>query len=157
MTTNADIPDFYCKSSEDEDGTPTPSTGESSAAKLAYAQTYAAFDDDWKWILTSGRKVEDVLFEACCAMGKQPSTTSVMAHSWFLSLDSTEMKSWLEADEWQEIIASVPKLPKPSEEFVKSLSRFYNVHWSDSSPIAIVYRLSTPVRMGKVGTTVDLR
>ncbi|KAG0124167.1 hypothetical protein HOY82DRAFT_494394 [Tuber indicum] len=81
---------------------------------------------DCKWLLASGRAVEDVIFEACTAMN-----TATFAHSLSQSfmLDTSDpvMESWFTEDEWNEIIANVLPLPKPDVVLADSLKRFFPV------------------------------
>jgi len=81
---------------------------------------------DHKWVLPSGRAVEDVIFKTCKAMDAATFAHS-LSQSFVLDISDPVMKSWFTEDEWSEIIASVLPLPKPDVVLADSLKRFFPV------------------------------
>ncbi|RPB02508.1 hypothetical protein L873DRAFT_408029 [Choiromyces venosus 120613-1] len=81
---------------------------------------------DCKWVLASGRAVEDVMFKSCTAMDAATFAHS-LAQSFVLDTSDPVMKSWFTEDEWTEIVASVLLLPKPDVVLADSLKRFFPV------------------------------
>ncbi|KAG0643436.1 hypothetical protein HOY80DRAFT_945688 [Tuber brumale] len=113
---------------EDEDyETPTPEQPRKNRSiPASFYNAYNEMASDCKWVLASGRAVEDVIFNTSTAMD-----TATFAHSLSQSfvLDTSDpvMKSWFTEDEWNEIIASVLPLPKPDAVLADSLKRFFPV------------------------------
>ena len=77
-----------------------------------------------KWILSSGRCVEDIIFQK----GTQLPAESLL-HSWVIDLDDLGTKRLFTENEWQEIVSEICKKPKVDEFFAKSLARFRNVSY----------------------------
>ena len=75
-----------------------------------------------KWVLSSGKCVEDTIFEHC----KQQPVESLL-HSWIIDLDDREAESLFTTEEWNEIQRTVKKLPELNHIFADSIMRFSNV------------------------------
>ncbi|KAG0642379.1 hypothetical protein HOY80DRAFT_639417 [Tuber brumale] len=84
-------------------------------------------DDGDKWVLTSGRRVENVIYEACEAMDFD---TFASSPAQLLILDTSDpvVKGWFSKNEWNEITARLSPLPDADEMLVDSFQRFYSVN-----------------------------
>ncbi|CAG8614654.1 6629_t:CDS:10, partial [Cetraspora pellucida] len=74
-----------------------------------------------KWFLTSGKYVENTIFEHCKEL-----TNESLLHSWIIDLDDQEAEELFTTEEWNEIRHEV-QLPEVNETFVKSMMRFSDV------------------------------
>lgn len=111
----------------DENASPEPEVLSLDDSKSAFRKTYALMKDDLKWRLCSGRRVEDVVFNACCIMADEDFAVSP-AQSFVLNVTTDETaKGWFEDDEWAEICESDLKLPDADPMFVDSMKRFLKV------------------------------
>ncbi|KAG0634433.1 hypothetical protein HOY80DRAFT_527915 [Tuber brumale] len=79
-----------------------------------------------KWVLDSGRAVEDVIFKACSAMDTATFALSP-CQSFILDTSDPEARSWFDEVEWKQITASVSPLPKADTMLADSLKRFFAV------------------------------
>ncbi|CAG8664242.1 10929_t:CDS:2, partial [Racocetra fulgida] len=75
-----------------------------------------------KWVLTSGKCIEDTLFEHC----KELLNESLL-HSWIIDLDDREAEELFTIEEWKEIQRETRKFPEVDETFVESMMRFADV------------------------------
>ncbi|CAG8597963.1 2546_t:CDS:2, partial [Paraglomus occultum] len=75
-----------------------------------------------KWILASGKCVEDTLFKYC----RQQPVESLL-HSWIIDLDDREADSLFTTEEWNEIQCAVKILPEVDRTFADSMMRFSDV------------------------------
>ncbi|CAG8602182.1 3322_t:CDS:10 [Diversispora eburnea] len=82
---------------------------------------FTNMNEDHKWILTSGKCVEDTLFEHCKELPNES-----LLHSWIIDLDDQEAEELFTTEEWNEIRHEV-QLPEVDETFVKSMMRFADV------------------------------
>ena len=80
---------------------------ECSAAWTTFADTFSLMKDDHKWILASGRVVEDVILEACQAMDLDTFKKST-ARLFVIDMSDPTMESWFSEIEWKEIRHSHP-------------------------------------------------
>jgi hypothetical protein len=130
---------------------PTPESGESCDPEDAIRSSFASFDESRKWRLRSSKRaVEDVLFETYCHAEPDDKTfPRGLVRNWTIDLGNEIMKTWFDADEWEEICSSVPSLPKPTAQFGRSLARFHKVLHCARSYV--------PADHAKVKTTADLR
>jgi hypothetical protein len=108
---------------------PTPESCESSDPEDVIRSSFASFDESRKWRLhSSKRAVEDILFETYCHAEPDDKTfPRGLVRNWTIDLGNEIMKTWFDADEWEEICSSVPSLPKPTAQFGRSLARFHKV------------------------------
>ncbi|KAG0126312.1 hypothetical protein HOY82DRAFT_615379 [Tuber indicum] len=87
---------------------------------------YDKMDKKHKWKLASGRCVENVIYEACRAMGSNAFAYSP-AQLFILDTWDPVVEGWFTEDEWDEIMGRVSPLPDVDEILVDSFERFYSV------------------------------
>ncbi|CAG8689651.1 7436_t:CDS:10, partial [Cetraspora pellucida] len=75
-----------------------------------------------KWVLTSGKCIEDTLFEHCKELPNES-----LLHSWIIDLDDREAEELFTIEEWKEIQRETRKFPEVDETFVESMMRFADV------------------------------
>ncbi|RGB25445.1 hypothetical protein C1646_459379 [Rhizophagus diaphanus] len=75
-----------------------------------------------KWVLSSKKCVEDILFEHCERLPVES-----LLHSWVIDLDDQETESLFTTEEWNEIKRAVKKLPEVDSSFAGSMMRFADV------------------------------
>jgi hypothetical protein len=121
---------------------------------IEFRCAYESFNDEQKWRLKTGRTVEDVLYKA---YRKDPSSTAATrsGRDWVIDLDDDSMRGLFEPEEWEEITASLPKIPSPNDDLVLYLSQFYDVCMADS--IRDPCLLTSSADNAKVCTTDKLR
>ncbi|CAG8537561.1 9558_t:CDS:10 [Ambispora leptoticha] len=107
--------------SDFEDEIPLPQLLLSSQLK-DFQESYKKMNVAHKWVLASGKCVEDTLFEYC---RRQP--VESLLHSWIIDLDDRETDSLFTTEEWNEIQCAVKILPKVDRTFADSMMRFSNV------------------------------
>jgi hypothetical protein len=149
------------KDGDDDDDYDESSDEDSSDAVLtaAFERTYADFTTSQKWHLSSGRTVEDIIYNCYFSLDEVPLSSNVAAlvRDWTLDLSNETMRSWFRPEEWKEICESVPKLPKPGEAFANSLKRFYSVCFLFVPFSVIVSFWGAHLKCKKVKTTEELR
>ncbi|CUS09193.1 unnamed protein product [Tuber aestivum] len=96
-------------------------------SRASWQDTYAQMDNRAKWVLASGRRVENVIYEACEAMDFV-TFASVPAQLFILDTSDPEVQGWFSEDEWNEITARLSPLPGPDQTLVDSFNRFYPVN-----------------------------
>ncbi|RHZ81994.1 hypothetical protein Glove_115g92 [Diversispora epigaea] len=74
-----------------------------------------------KWVLTSGKCVEDTIFKHC----KELSIETYL-HSWIIDLEDREAERLFTIEEWDEIKHEVQKLSEVDKTFAESMMRFAN-------------------------------
>jgi hypothetical protein len=116
-------------SSSDEESDESIPVPHPSALDIEFRRTYDGFDGSRKWRLSSGRVVEDTLYNAY--WDEQSSTVDSLVRDWTIDLDNKTMRDWFSAAEWAEISGSIPPPPPPKENLVRSFSRFRNVQTTD--------------------------
>lgn len=77
-----------------------PISIDNSTFQSRFQATYSQMADDSKWRLSSGRAVEDVIFEAAGAL-----PTETIAHSFILNPEDSWFRDLFEDDEWTDILA----------------------------------------------------
>ncbi|CAG8442634.1 13976_t:CDS:2 [Acaulospora colombiana] len=87
-----------------------------------FRESYKKMNVVHKWILASGKCVEDTLFEYC---RRQP--VESLLHSWIIDLDDHEVNSLFTTEEWNEIQCAVKILPEVDRTFANSMMRFSDV------------------------------
>jgi hypothetical protein len=87
-----------------------------------FRESYKKMNVAHKWVLSSGRCVEDTLFEHC----KRLQVESLL-HSWVIDLDDQEADSLFTTVEWNEIQRAVKELPEADRTFADSMMRFSDV------------------------------
>jgi hypothetical protein len=75
-----------------------------------------------KWVLASGKCVEDTIFEHCKKL-----SIETYLHSWIIDLDDQEAERLFTMEEWDEIKGEAHKLPKVDKTFAESMMRFSEV------------------------------
>lgn len=75
-----------------------------------------------KWVLTSGKCIEDTLYEHCKELPNES-----LLHSWIIDLDDREAEELFTIEEWKEIQRETRKFPEVDETFVESMMRFADV------------------------------
>ncbi len=81
-----------------------------------------------KWMLSSTRYVEDILYDT---FKESPSELAV--HSWIIDTRDKAVKEAFTSEEWKRILETIPKLPDNDTEFISWLSTFGVVSFSVSS------------------------
>ena len=89
-------------------------------ARTSFADAFSSMNEEHKWILTSGRAVETVIFEACQSMDTDTFAKSI-ARSFVIDLSDPAVESWFSEAEWKEIRAALPPLPEPDMVLVESM------------------------------------
>jgi hypothetical protein len=93
---------------------------------LAFEVGYRQISEKDKWLLASGRFVEDVLYENCCRMDQSTFADSLV-RSFILDVSDRMVKGWFRQDEWQVIIDHVLPLPDSDKRLLDVLNRFDSV------------------------------
>ncbi|RHZ83614.1 hypothetical protein Glove_89g46 [Diversispora epigaea] len=83
---------------------------------------FAKMNKDQKWVLKSGKYVEDTIFEYCKKL-----SIETYLHSWIIDLDDQEAERLFTTEEWDEIKNEAHKLPKVDKTFAESMMRFSEV------------------------------
>ncbi|KAG0128378.1 hypothetical protein HOY82DRAFT_541314 [Tuber indicum] len=83
-------------------------------------------DNKHEWKLASGRRVENVIHEACKAMELNTFAYSP-AQLFILDTSDPVVEGWFTEDEWDEIIGRVSPLPDVDKILVDSFKRFYSI------------------------------
>lgn len=115
---------------------------ELSITQATFAETFSSMNEGRKWVLTSGRAVEDVIFKACQAMDADTFTKS-LARSFVIDSSDTTMENWFEKDEWEEVQRGIMPLPEPDVVLVESMRRFFLV-CPFTIPILAMFVLTIP-------------
>lgn len=100
---------------------------EEDAVGFGVDDVYHGFEEDQMWKLENGTAVENVLHGNYHKLPQDKPTISLLLRGWIIDLDNPTMESWFTTSEWNEIKASFPSLPSPSEYFGRSLMRFHSV------------------------------
>jgi hypothetical protein len=87
-----------------------------------FRESYAKMNVAQKWFLSSGKCVEDTIFEHC----KQLPIETYL-HSWIIDLDDREAEMLFNVEEWNEIRHTVRELPEVDRTFAQSMIRFFDV------------------------------
>jgi hypothetical protein len=87
-----------------------------------FQESYVKMDVAQKWFLSSGKCVEDTIYEHC----KQLPVETYL-HSWIIDLDDEETEMLFNVEEWNEIRHTLRKLPEVDGNFANSMMRFSDV------------------------------
>ena len=87
-----------------------------------FQESYAKMNVAQKWFLSSGKCVEDTIYEHC----KQLPVETYL-HSWIIDLDDQEAEMLFNVEEWNEIRHTVREPPEVDRTFAESMIRFSNV------------------------------
>ncbi|TGZ81551.1 hypothetical protein EX30DRAFT_248707 [Ascodesmis nigricans] len=82
--------------------------------------------EDQKWLLSSGRYVEDVISDICDHMPLQNFKTHLL-RSLVLDLSDSAIVGWFTPAELQEMQLAFPPLPPPDKVLIDSLTPFFEV------------------------------
>lgn len=92
----------------------------------SFQATYRAMRTGCKWKLSTGRYVEDIVFEACTAMDSKLFADCI-AQLFVLDLEDTTVRGWFGDKELEEIDSRVLPLPPRDEMLMESTRRFWHV------------------------------
>jgi hypothetical protein len=106
--------------SDIEDQCPPPLLLSSQLEK--FRESYKKMSVVHKWVLSSGKCVEDTLFKHC----ERLPVESIL-HSWVIDLDDHEVESLFTIEEWNEVQRAVKKMPEADRNFADSMMRFSDV------------------------------
>ncbi|CUS09199.1 unnamed protein product [Tuber aestivum] len=95
-------------------------------ATASWQNIYAQMDNNAKWVLASGRSVENVIYEACKLMNSRTREWSP-ARFFILDILDPVVKGWFRENEWAEITARLSPLPDPESMLLDSLKRFRTI------------------------------
>ncbi|CAI2195207.1 12335_t:CDS:2, partial [Funneliformis geosporum] len=87
-----------------------------------FRESYKKMSVAHKWVLSSGKCVEDTLFKHC----ERLPVESIL-HSWVIDLDDHEVESLFTIEEWNEVQRAVKKMPEADRNFADSMMRFSDV------------------------------
>ncbi|KAG0642381.1 hypothetical protein HOY80DRAFT_639515 [Tuber brumale] len=124
---NRDTLEGEARDKHDEEEIPTPEQAHEGLLPASWHDIYEQMDDGDKWVLTSGRRVENVIYEACEAMDFDTFASSP-AQLFILDTSDPVVKGWFSKNEWNEITARLSPLPDADEMLVDSFQRFYSVN-----------------------------
>lgn len=120
-------PETYKSWLEEDAASEASDTGEDlSAARVSFVETYKAMDKECQWVLSSGRTVEGVIFDACQGMDADLLGKSLI-QSFVLDISDPKVQGLFTSEEWDEIRGHVLPLPKPDEVLIDSMRRFFCV------------------------------
>ncbi|CAG8467279.1 22430_t:CDS:2, partial [Racocetra persica] len=109
-----------------------------------FAEAYEKMAHTRKWLLSSNKCVEDVIFNK----GIKLSIESLI-HSWVIDLSDPEVEKLFTGEEWREIKNEVCELPKVDENFARSLSRFRNVRTTADLKMNLLIEIITLIPNGQ--------
>lgn len=96
------------------------------APPISFVDTYNAMDEGCQWVLSSGRTVEGIIFDACRALDADSLGKSLI-QSFVLDISDPEVQRLFEKEEWEEIQGHLLPLPKPDVALADSMRRFFCV------------------------------
>ncbi|KAG0133122.1 hypothetical protein HOY82DRAFT_275060 [Tuber indicum] len=83
-------------------------------------------NDKDKWVLASGRRVENVILEACEKMGSKEFDSSP-ARLFILDTSDPVVERWFSNDEWKEITSKLSPLPEADRTLADLFKQLYSV------------------------------
>ncbi|KAG0133113.1 hypothetical protein HOY82DRAFT_460880, partial [Tuber indicum] len=89
-------------------------------------ENYKAMNDKDKWVLASGRRVENVILEACEKMGSKEFDSSP-ARLFILDTSDPVVERWFSNDEWKEITSKLSPLPEADRTLADLFKQLYSV------------------------------
>ncbi|KAG0133109.1 hypothetical protein HOY82DRAFT_641540 [Tuber indicum] len=105
---------------------PIPKQASGGTLPDSWYDNYKKMNNKDKWVLASGRRVENVILEACEKMGSKEFASSP-ARLFILDTSDPVVERWFRNDEWKEIKSKLSPLPGADEALVDSLAAFYSV------------------------------
>lgn len=75
-----------------------------------------------KWLLPSGKHLEDILYE-----NFKDSVVELTVHSWVVDTGDTSVESCFSDEDWKAICEQVTPLPEADRVLVESMRRFMGV------------------------------
>ncbi|KAG0138638.1 hypothetical protein HOY82DRAFT_631252 [Tuber indicum] len=105
---------------------PTPKQASGCTVPDSWYDNYKTMKNKGKWVLASGRCVENVILKACEKMGSKAFASSP-ARLFILDTSDPLVEGWFSNDEWKEITSKLSPLPEADETLADSFKAFYCV------------------------------
>ncbi|KAG0138467.1 hypothetical protein HOY82DRAFT_588469 [Tuber indicum] len=103
-----------------------PGRARGTSLPASWLAAYRQMNNEHKWELTSGRRVEDVIYEACIVMDLSTFASSP-AQLFIIDTSNAAVQAWFTDDEWDEIMAALCSVPGFDQELLDSCKRLYSV------------------------------
>ncbi|CAG8816971.1 7791_t:CDS:2, partial [Racocetra persica] len=87
-----------------------------------FCKFFEKMDENRKWILESGKCVENTIFKHCKELN-----TETYLHSWIIDLEDQDAERLFTTEEWNEIKSEAPKLPKVNPTFAEFIMKFVDI------------------------------
>ncbi|CUS07412.1 unnamed protein product [Tuber aestivum] len=87
---------------------------------------YSNLTEQHKWILASGRRVENIIYEASKELDMEMFAFTPAA-GFILDISDPQVEGWFSKDEWQEIMSRFSPLPQINPRLSEALNKFLPV------------------------------